>query len=158
MRKVGFGAVSVALVLGVAACGSSSSGGTASPGGGSTKQNATIVLGTTDTIVSADPAGSYDLPSWTVQYNVFQTLLQVPPGTSDIAPEAANCDFHGKTSYVCNLVPGQMFSNGDPVTGDDVVFSIKRVLAINSPNGPASVFAAMKAVPASGTAGNCARE
>lgn len=151
MRKVGLGAVSVALVLGVAACGSSSSGGgTASPGGGSTNTKATVVLGTTDTIVSADPAGSYDLPSWTLQYNVYQTLLQVPPGTSDIEPAAANCDFHGKTTYVCTLVPGQAFSNGDPVTADDVVYSFKRVLKIHDPSGPWALFASMKSVTASG--------
>jgi peptide/nickel transport system substrate-binding protein len=150
MRNVGLGAVGLALVIGAAACGSGSSGGTASPGGGPADTNATVVLGTTDTIVSADPAGSYDLPSWTLQYNVFQTLLQVPPGTSDIAPSAAKCDFHGKTTYVCTLVPGQAFSNGDPVTADDVVYSFNRVIDINSPNGPASLFAPMKSVTASG--------
>ena len=40
--------------------------------------NVTVVMGTTDRIVSADPAGSYDLPSWTIIYNVYQTLRQVP--------------------------------------------------------------------------------
>ncbi|HVT65353.1 MAG TPA: ABC transporter substrate-binding protein [Mycobacteriales bacterium] len=151
MRKAGLGAVSVALVLGLAACGSSSSGGgAAGPGGGSANPKATIVLGTTDTIVSADPAGAYDLPSWNFQYNIYQKLLAVPPGTSDVAPEAGKCDFKGKTTYVCTVVPGQKFSNGDPLTAEDVVYSFNRVLAINSPNGPASLFAPMKSVSASG--------
>jgi peptide/nickel transport system substrate-binding protein len=109
-----------------------------------------VVLGTTDTIVSADPAGSYDLASWTLQYNVYQTLMQVPPGTSDIAPGAANCAFHGSTTYVCTLMPGQAFSNGDPVTAEDVVYSFNRVLKINDPSGPGSLFAPMKSVTASG--------
>jgi peptide/nickel transport system substrate-binding protein len=150
MRKAGLGVVSVALVLGVAACGSSSSGGTAGAGGGSTDNNATVVLGTTDTIVSADPAGAYDLPSWTLIYNVYQTLLAVPPGTSDIESQAANCDFQGDTKYVCELVPGQAFSNGDPLTAEDVVYSFKRVVAIADPNGPASLLGSMKDVTASG--------
>jgi peptide/nickel transport system substrate-binding protein len=135
-----------------AACGSSSSGGNSPSSGGSSNSPAggTVILGTTDTIVSADPAGAYDLPSWTLMYNVYQTLLSVPPGTSNIEPSAATCAFHGKTTYVCTLKPGQTFSNGDPVTGADVVFSFNRVLKINSPNGPASLFAPMKKVTASG--------
>src|SRR5580693_740991 len=44
----------------------------------------TVTMGTTDFIVSADPAGAYDLPSWTLIYNVYQTLLQVPAGTTKI--------------------------------------------------------------------------
>ncbi|HVV76160.1 MAG TPA: ABC transporter substrate-binding protein [Mycobacteriales bacterium] len=151
MRKVGFGAVGLALVLGAVACGSSSSGGTTSPGGGgSTGSKPTVVLGTTDTIVSADPAGAYDLPSWTLMYNVYQTLLQVPAGTSNIAPEAAKCAWHGTTTYVCSLVGSQTFSNGDPLTAQDVVYSFNRVLKINSPDGPASLFGPMKKVTASG--------
>lgn len=150
MRKVGFGAIGIALVLGAVACGSSSSGGSTSPGAGTTNSNATVVMGTTDTIVSADPAGAYDLPSWTLIYNVYQTLLQVPPGTSNIEPEAANCAFHGKTTYVCTLVPGQSFSNGDPLTAQDVVYSFQRVIKIADPNGPQSLLAPMKKVTASG--------
>jgi peptide/nickel transport system substrate-binding protein len=143
------------LALVAVACGSGSSGST--PQGGSSTGSSTpsaakgtVILGTTDTIVSADPAGAYDLPSWTLIYNVYQTLLQVPPGTSSIAPEAATCAFHGKVTYVCTLKAGQFFSNGDPVTGQDVVYSFNRVLKINNPDGPASLLAAMKKVTASG--------
>jgi len=110
----------------------------------------TVTLGTTDFIVSADPAGAYDLPSWTLIYNVYQTLLQVPPGTTKIVPEAASCSFHTAKVYVCKLVGHQFFSNGDAVTGQDVVFSFQRVLKIASPNGPSSLLAPMKSVSAVG--------
>jgi peptide/nickel transport system substrate-binding protein len=53
-------------------------------------------------------------------------------------------------TYVCTLKPGQYFSNGDPVTGKDVVYSFQRVLKIKSPDGPASLLAAMKSVSAKG--------
>jgi peptide/nickel transport system substrate-binding protein len=150
-RRATLSAVSIAVVFAAVACGSNSSGGSGgtSPSSG-TSGHGTVVLGTTDTIVSADPAGAYDLPSWTLIYNVYQTLLEVPPGTSNIAPQAANCAFHGTTTYVCTLVPNQAFSNGDPLTAQDVVFSFNRVLKINSPNGPASLLAPMKSVTASG--------
>jgi peptide/nickel transport system substrate-binding protein len=145
------GVLGAVIAIGAVACGSGSSGGS-SPSSGSSNSAAsgTVVLGTTDQIVSVDPAGSYDLPSWTVQYNVFQQLLEVPPGTSNIAPEAATCAFHGSTTYVCTMASGQAFSNGDPVTAQDVVYSFNRVLKINSPTGPASLFAPMKSVTASG--------
>lgn len=147
---VGVGLCAMALVA--AACGSGSSGG-GSPSGGSSSSAAkgTVIMGTTDTIVSADPAGAYDLPSWTLIYNVYQTLLEVPAGTSNIAPQAAQCHFHGPTTYVCTMLPNQAFSNGDPVTAQDVVFSFNRVLKIASPDGPSSLLAPMKKVTAQGS-------
>jgi peptide/nickel transport system substrate-binding protein len=152
-RRLNYVAALTGVALIAAACGSSSSGGGNGNSSGNNSGNAsggTVILGTTDTIVSADPAGSYDLPSWTLQYNVFQQVLSVPPGTSDIAPGAAKCAFHGKTTYVCTVQPGQQFSNGDPVTGDDVVYSINRVIKIKDPSGPSSLFGSMKSVTANG--------
>jgi peptide/nickel transport system substrate-binding protein len=153
VNRLGIAAGVAVLALVAAACGSSSSGSSSSGGGGGkapAAKGGTVVLGTTDTIVSADPAGSYDLPSWTVIYNVYQTLLEVPAGTSNIAPSAATCNWQGKLKYVCTLKAGQAFSNGDPVTGQDVVYSFQRVLKIKSPDGPSSLLAAMKSVSASG--------
>lgn len=71
--------------------------------------NKTVILGTTDRIVSADPAGSYDLPSWTVIYNVYQTLLKYIPGTTTIVSDAGSCAWKGTgaTTYVCTVKPGQ---------------------------------------------------
>jgi peptide/nickel transport system substrate-binding protein len=139
------GAAIATLSMVLAACGQStpSSGGKVSKG-------ATVILGTTDKIVSGDPAGAYDLPSWTWMYNIYQTLLAVPPGTTKIVPQAATCAWRGKVTYVCTVKPGNFFSNGDPLTAADVAFSFKRVLKIASPNGPSSLFAPMKSVTASG--------
>jgi peptide/nickel transport system substrate-binding protein len=114
--------------------------------------NVTVVMGTTDRIVSADPAGSYDLPSWTIIYNVYQTLLRYPPSSTTIVPDAAKCAWKGTgiNVYVCTVLPNQYFSNGDPVTGQDVVYSFERINKINDPNGPSSLIAPMKSVTASG--------
>ena len=114
--------------------------------------NVTVVMGTTDRIVSADPAGSYDLPSWTIIWNVYQTLVKYPPGSTKIVPDAATCAWKGSeaTVYVCKLLPNQYFSNGDPVTGADVVYSFERINKIKDPNGPQSLISAMKGVTASG--------
>ena len=125
-------------------------GGWASSVSAAPRASSTVTMGTTDFIVSADPAGAYDLPSWTLIYNVYQTLLQVPPGTTAIAPEAASCAYHGTTTYVCKLIGHQKFSNGDALNGKDVVYSFQRVLKIASPNGPSSLLAPMKSVSAVG--------
>jgi peptide/nickel transport system substrate-binding protein len=142
--------VTAAAVLIVPVAISTGSSGAATSLSHSKVPNVTVILGTTDRIVSADPAGSYDLPSWTVIYNVYQTLLKYVPYTTTIVPDAATCTWHGATTYVCTIKPKQYFSNGDPVTGADVVYSFERVLKINAPTGPSSLFAPMKNVTASG--------
>ncbi len=102
----------------------------------------TIIWGSTDTPVSFDPAGSYDLPSWNVVYNVYQTLLRVDEATQKLVPDAAT----GCTSstdfkvWTCKLQPGLKFSNGDPLTSADVKFSFDRVIKIADPNGPSSLL------------------
>ena len=153
MRQPGRAIRSLALLavvgLAAAACGGGGSGGSGSSsgssGGGSGK---TVVVGTTDKVISLDPAGAYDLGSWTIMYNVYQNLLKIKPGTAQFVPDAADCKFDNPTSYTCTLKPGMKFSNGDPVTAQDVVFSFTRVGKINDPNGPVTLLASMKSVTA----------
>ena len=142
--------VTAAAVLVVPVAVATGSSGAATSVSHSKIPNVTVILGTTDRIVSADPAGSYDLPSWTIIYNVYQTLVKYVPYTTTIVPDAATCAWHGATTYVCIVKPGQFFSNGDPVTGADVAYSFNRVLKINSPMDPGVLIAAMKSVTASG--------
>ena len=142
--------VTAAAVLVVPVAVAAGSSGAATSVSHSKIPNATVILGTTDRIVSADPAGSYDLPSWTIIYNVYQTLVKYVPYTTTIVPDAATCAWHGTTTYVCIVKPKQYFSNGDPVTGADVAYSFNRVLKINSPQDPGALITAMKSVTASG--------
>ena len=67
-----------AVALIATACGSSSSSGGSSSGG----TGKPIVVGTTDKVVSFDPAGSYDQGSWTPMYSMYQTLLFFAPGST----------------------------------------------------------------------------
>ncbi|MGA8296114.1 MAG: ABC transporter substrate-binding protein [Acidimicrobiales bacterium] len=142
--------VSAAALLLVSLAGVSVSSAAKSPRTHRKAPNTTVILGTTDRIVALDPAGAYDLPSWTIQYNIYQTLIKYIPYTTTIVPDAATCAWHGTTTYVCKVKSGQYFSNGDAVTGADVAYSFQRVLKIKDPNGPASLFAPMKSVSASG--------
>jgi peptide/nickel transport system substrate-binding protein len=143
------GALAVAATL--AACGSNGST-KASSGSGGVNKNATIVYGTTDTVNLLDPAYNYDLGGQTVVSNIFQNLLKVPAGqTVPVGDAAQSCDFTADTTYACTLRDGLKFSNGDTLDAAAVVYSFKRMVGINDPNGPASLLAAMKDVTADGT-------
>jgi peptide/nickel transport system substrate-binding protein len=126
-------AVAGLMVPLLAGCGSSGGDG----GGGA------IVMGSTDSIGTLDPAGAYDIGSWTLFTNTFQTLLRYPGDGSDPQPEAASrCKFtsQNSTSYRCTMREGLKFSNGHALTASDVKFSVQRMMDINDPLGPASLF------------------
>ena len=73
-------AIAAISSIALAACGSSSDSG------GGSGEDATIIRGTTDQPISYDPAGAYDLPSWNVIYNVYQTLLRLDGATGKTVP------------------------------------------------------------------------
>lgn len=126
------------LALSLAACGSSKKSGGKTSGGGS------ITIGTTDKVVALDPAGSYDNGSLLLEDNLYQFLMSVPAGKKAPEPDAAqSCGFSKPTEYTCKMKSGLKFSNGDPLTADDVAFSYNRVVKIADPNGPASLLANM---------------
>lgn len=130
----------IALLAGsLAACGggdtndSGGGGGDAGGGGG-----APWILGTTDTVTALDPAGSYDLGSSTLEYNLYQTLLTVPASSTEIVGDAAeSCDYDDPQTLTCTLKAGLKFSNGDDLTSSDVKYSFERAIQIQDANGAA---------------------
>ena len=135
------GAVALAMVTGLIACGDDDDGGA----GG------TVIRGTTDQPVGFDPANVYDLPSWDVLVNIYQTLLTIPPGGNQPEPDAAeSCEFTNpdNTTFECTIKDGLTFSDGSPLTAEDVVFSFERNIEIESPTGASSVLANVQSVEA----------
>src|SRR5918999_1074081 len=131
-------AIAAALALAVSGCGGDDGG-----------EGGTIIRGTTDQPVSYDPAGAYDLPSYDVIYNAYQNLLTFPPGSTETEPEAAeSCEFTNDTTYECTMRDGLTFSDGSPLTAEDVAFSFERNVEIADPNGASSLLANMKSVEA----------
>lgn len=121
--------MTAALVVGCGS-GTSNNGATGQP----------VTMGITDKVTSVDPASGYDVGSWIVFNNVFQSLLSFPSGSTKPEPDAAkNCKFLDGASrtYTCTLRDGLEFSNGDALTSEDVKFSFERTLKINDANGPA---------------------
>ncbi|NGO70974.1 peptide-binding protein [Streptomyces sp. SB3404] len=134
----------------LAACGSDASGSGGDP----------IVVGTTDhfaankeTPAPFDPAAAYDVATWNVMRNTFQTLVRLPrSGTQPEMDAATSCGFSDAQNeqYRCKLRDGLTFSNGNELDAKDVEFSIKRVMGIKHPSGPASLFANIDRVEATG--------
>jgi peptide/nickel transport system substrate-binding protein len=149
-RMAVFGCTAL-LAIGAAACGSSDDNG----GDGSTKPAAnggnadTVIFGTTDKVVSLDPVGCYDLGCQQLIGNMYQTLLAVPAGGNKPEPDAAeSCDFSDPKTYTCKLRAGLKFSSGDPLTSEDVKFSLDRMLKIEDPTGPYTLLGSLKSVEA----------
>jgi peptide/nickel transport system substrate-binding protein len=136
--RIGLLLCAALLVLAAGGCGGDDDGG----GGG----GGTIIHGTTDQPVSYDPAGSYDLPSWNVIYNVIFPLLSLPPGGNQPEPALAeSCNFDDPKTYTCKLRKDLKFSDGSDLTAEDVKHSFDRVNRINDENGPASLFGSLYA-------------
>ncbi|MDA0179794.1 ABC transporter substrate-binding protein [Solirubrobacter phytolaccae] len=111
-----------------------------------------ITVGTTDQVVSLDPAGVYDLGSQQLIGNLFQNLLKIPAGGNQPRPDAAErCAFKTAKTYVCTLRSGLKFSNGDPLTAADVKFSLDRVRRIADSMGPYTLLRNLDRVEVTGT-------
>ncbi len=120
----------LALALTLTACAGQPSGG-----------KGDYILGTTETVTAVDPAGSYDIASWNLQYSIFQQLMVVPANSSNAVPDAASsCTYNNAKTITCKLKEGQKFSNGHDLTSSDVKFSFERNLKINDPNGASSLL------------------
>jgi peptide/nickel transport system substrate-binding protein len=147
MRKkhllVAVGALTLATSL--AACGSDDDGGGGGGGGGGAAGgSASWTLGTTETITAMDPAGSYDFGSWNMQFNIFEQLVSIPAGADEPVGDAAeSCDYDDPSTVTCTLRDGLTFSNGNELTSSDVMFSFKRNIEINDPNGSAVLLGAI---------------
>ncbi|MEU9763306.1 ABC transporter substrate-binding protein [Streptomyces sp. NPDC047987] len=112
-----------------------------------------ILVGTTDAVTSLDPAGAYDVGSWAMYSNVYQSLLTFKPGGTVPEPDAAeSCQFIGQKlqTYQCKLRDDLHFSNGRQITAADVKFSIDRMIKIKTETGPWVLFPTLKNVVTEG--------
>ncbi|BAJ33215.1 MULTISPECIES: ABC transporter substrate-binding protein [Kitasatospora] len=141
-------ALSAAVLVAGAACTSAKSGGS-NGGSGDGAASAVLTVGTTDKVVSLDPAGAWDAGSGTIAGEVYSPLLSAPNGTSDVAPDlASGVKLTAPTQYTVTLKPGLKFANGHELTSSDVKFSFDRQLKIADKNGPSPLLANLASVAA----------
>lgn len=97
---------------------------------------ATLVIDEDQAPATLDPALQYNTESYVVYRNIFDQFLMRNPATNKIEPWiATSWKTVNPTTWVFDIRNGVKFSNGEPLTGQDVAYSINRILnpALNSP-------------------------
>ena len=107
-----------------------------------------IIVGTTDTVVSLDPAKAYDYYSSNIIQNTAETLVGFAPGETDPSPmlaESVDVSDDGLT-YTFNLRQGVTFHNGKELTSEDVKFSLERAMNMAHPAGASFLLAPIASI------------
>jgi peptide/nickel transport system substrate-binding protein len=127
-------AISASVVLGLYACGGSSSGGA---------EGGTLHVTYASFPDYLDPALSYDTESYTAMYDTYIPLLtyahadgaagsKVIPGLAAALPKVSD----GGRTYTLFLRRGLKYSDGTPVRASDFTHSVERVFELNSGGSP----------------------
>ena len=130
-RWAAAGAVA-ALAAGVTACGGSGSGSASgtSAASGSTASGGALVVETSFVLKTLDPGRMFETTGLMIDRVLYDTLLtykgsDVSKPVPDLATSfTASADAQ---TFTFTLRKGVKFTNGDPVTASDVVFSLMRV-------------------------------
>jgi len=108
-----------------------------------------IIVGTTDTVNSIDPAKVYDYYSSNILFNVGETLVGFEPGETEVSPKLAaelpEVSEDGLT-YTFALREGVTFHDGSELDSEDVAFSLQRSVDINHPEGAAFLIAGIESI------------
>ncbi len=152
--RIAGGVLALVLVLVVAAaagCGSSSSGSSASPSAtGAIQQGGTLKIGSQPGNVNFDPAlFAGAVPDILLQQQIYEKLVTLgddfvvqPTLATKWVPST-----DGKT-WTFTLRSGVKFSNGDPFSSADVVYTMDRLRSKKLGSPMADVFANIKSVVA----------
>ncbi len=150
---VGLLAMLLALVVLTASCGGggTSSSTTAASAGTSPQTGGDITFARTGDLISDDPTAIADNLSIWVEEQIFQTLYTVNNNGIGVHPTLATkyTLSPDKLTWTFSLRPGVTFSDGNPLTAQDVAFSINR--ARKSTHGLGYIDSAIKNVAAQGS-------
>ena len=109
-----------------------------------TPANTLVMAKAIDDIVTMDPAEIYELSNSEIAVNVYDRLMGLEIGDmKNLVPKAAesySVSDDGKI-FTFKLKPNLKFHSGNPVTGEDVAFSLQRVILLNLT--PAYLFQAL---------------
>lgn len=134
VRRLLTSGVAVGSLLLVAACGASSGSSESGEPSGTTQDagdpvaGGSLTIAIPDTIDGWNPDSAVQVATYQLIRSVEAPLLEVTPDGQDIAPGLASewsYDKSGK-KLTLTLQPEAGFSDGSPVTADDVVFSVEQ--------------------------------
>ena len=124
-------AAAVLTASGLVACGSGSSSSGSSGGAGS--GGGTLVIDSSFDLKTVDPGREYELTGQMLTKGMYETLLTF--ANNDLTKPVGDL----ASSYVLSpdaktltltLAQGRVFSDGTPITADDVVFSLQRLIGM----------------------------
>lgn len=124
-------AVSIAAALLVSACGSDSADPGTS-GGAASDDVKTLVVNDAFDLKTSDPARAFELTGTTVDHAIYETALNYDGAdVKKIVPGICSYTISDDNKVLTLTLEGtHTFSDGSPVTADDIVFSYQRVLGI----------------------------
>lgn len=99
----------------------------------------TIIIGLrTDSIITLDPAMYRDRETGAVLRNIYDSLITSTPDGNIEPMLAASWDVVDDRTFEFSLQPDVHFTNGDPLTASDVVFTFNRILEEGAIGGATS--------------------
>lgn len=111
--------------------------------------NGGIIVGTTDTVQTLDPAKCYSFYCSNIYHNTGEKLVSYPAGSAQVAPQLAKSmpeiSEDGLT-YTFELREGVTFHDGSEMTSEDVKFSLNRSRWINHPEGAGFLLAGIESI------------
>ncbi len=116
-------------MLVLAACASEpdeSEGNTSGDGG--EQSGGDLVIATVSDAVSLDPAGANDVPSFDVQYNIFEKLVKYDQEMNLQPSLATEWDTVDDTTWEFKLQEGVTFHDGEPFNAEAVKANLERSL------------------------------
>ena len=123
-------AMATATMLLASCGGSSDSNGTASGDGqsSSSADSSTFTVALDGDIVALDPAFAYDFTTNLVVLQITQGLVAFDQNNEIVPVLAKSWEAVDDTTYVYEIRDDVTFSDGTPMTMDDVIFSIERIM------------------------------
>ena len=133
-------AVSVAVALLLTACGGGREG-TEAPA--DTTADEALIIGTTDSWSSFEPAWVYSFHDWELFHQCADGLLNIVPGSAgevELALAESYQVSDDGLEYTFKLRQGITFPDGTPLNADAVAFSLNRIGPINEAEGENAGF------------------
>lgn len=106
--------------------GENTQGSQTNSGGGEAKAGGTVTFALEHEIVSLDPAFSYDFSTGPVVNQITEPLMRFEKGKIVVPNLAEKVENPDPKTYIYEIRQGVTFSDGNPMTVDDVIFSLER--------------------------------
>ncbi|OLP53061.1 ABC transporter substrate-binding protein [Rhizobium rhizosphaerae] len=87
-----------------------------------------------DDIISVDPGEAFELSTAEITGNTYNMLVRInPENTAEVVNELAESwsVSDDKLTYTFKLKPGLKFASGNPITAEDVAFSMERAVKLD---------------------------